>query len=127
VNRPSRIEIVPLAVIAVSFLIAPTPGDGGCFTQTAKDLDPGKFFPAKQDLDCQKCLSCKFDTKTCLAACGPILVATFPDGCFPTERDGVVCLDALQLTGCDGYQSFVADEGSTVPTECDFCPLRTTP
>jgi hypothetical protein len=126
VNRTRAGEIALLAVIALFFLMAPTHGRIGCQTKAADDLDPTKFFAAKQDIDCQKCLDCEIHTQTCLAACGQIVAGTFPTDCFPNVRDGEVCLDALQATGCEGYGSFVADEGSTIPTECDFCPPMAT-
>ena len=48
---------------------------------------------------------------------------TFPVNCYPVVHDGEVCLDALQVASCADYASFKADQGSTIPTECVFCPL----
>lgn len=117
-----RGELVRLALVALFFLAAPTAGDiGGC-SQIAEDLDPAKFFDAKQRLDCVRCMECHFDTDTCTRACGEAVNPGFPDGCYPLVHDGEVCLDALEAASCDDYTSYVADQGSTVPTECDFCP-----
>jgi hypothetical protein len=114
-----------LAIVALLFLAAPTPGDIGSCNQGVGDLDPVKFFSGKQDIDCEKCQECGFTTHACTLACSTTLEAsTFPVGCEPVEQDGEVCLDALQATGCTGYASFVADQGATAPTECDFCPPR---
>ncbi len=121
--RPSRSEILRLAAIALLFLAAPTAGDiGGC-SQTASDLDATKFFAAKQEVDCRRCNACDLGTQACIAACGALIPQTFPEGCYPVVHDGEVCLDALEAASCNDYRGFVADEGSVVPTECDFCPL----
>ena len=55
---------------------------------------------------------------------GGIEASLFPPGCFPVVHDGEVCLNALLAADCDDYREFVADEGRTVPTECNFCPPR---
>jgi hypothetical protein len=105
------------------FLAAPTAGDIGSCNQSPDTLDPAKFFDAKQNIDCDKCLACGFLSHTCERDCGAASVGgTFPPGCYPLEHDGEVCLDALEAAGCTDYQSFVADQGATLPTECDFCP-----
>ena len=115
-------ELARLAVIALFFLAAPTAGDIGSCSQSADDLDPTKFFDAKQNVDCQRCLDCNISSKACTLACGPDQKLTFPVDCYPVEHDGEVCLDALQVASCADYVSFTADQGSTIPTECDFCP-----
>lgn len=120
--RPS--EIARLALMALFFLLAPTPGDIGSCNQAPDALDPDKFFPTKQVIDCQRCTECDIVTQTCKRACSPLVGGTFPAGCYPLVHDGDVCLDALEAASCSAYQSYVADEGATVPTECDFCPPR---
>jgi hypothetical protein len=123
-RSPSRLEIARLALVALFFLAAPTAGDiGGC-NQRGDDLDPNKFFASKQYMDCQRCTDCGLTTQTCVKACGQLMGGAFPDGCYPVEHDGEVCLDALQVASCDDYRHYVSDEESTVPTECDFCPPR---
>jgi hypothetical protein len=121
---PSVRELARVAFVALVFLAAPTAGDIGSCNQTADGLDPNKFFLAKQAVDCQRCQDCGFTTTACTTACGAAMGGTFPDQCYPVEHDGEVCLDALLAASCGDYQSYVADEGSTVPTECDFCPPR---
>jgi len=116
-------ELLRLAVIALFFLAAPTAGDIGSCSQTASDLDAAKFFDAKQNLDCERCQACDLATEPCALACGVTLAQSFPDHCYPVVHDGEVCLDALRASSCVDYQSYMADEGATIPTECDFCPL----
>jgi hypothetical protein len=38
-------------------------------------------------------------------------------------HDGEVCLNALDAASCDDYEQYVANQGATIPTECNFCPL----
>lgn len=117
-------QVLRLSVVALFFLAGPTAGDiGGC-NQAAEDLDPQKFFSTKQNLDCERCLDCQIITGACDVACGEAVEAVFPQGCYPLVHDGEVCLDALQIASCDDYRGFMADQGSTVPTECNFCPPR---
>lgn len=122
----SRIPFVAklqLALVAIFFLAAPTAGDiGGC-GQKDDDLDPKKFFDAKQVSDCQRCVSCGFTTMACARACQRKAIGgSFPTGCFPLVHDGEVCLHALSAASCGDYKQYVADDGATAPTECDFCP-----
>jgi len=117
-------EIAPLALVAFFVLLAATPGDIGSCNEAPDALDPNKFFASKQAIDCQRCTQCDIVTETCLKSCTPLLGGTFPTGCYPLVHDGEVCLDALLAASCSAYQGYVADEGSTVPTECDFCPPR---
>ena len=120
-------EIARVALVSLFFLAAPTAGDiGGC-GQTAEDLDAMKFFDTKQTVDCRRCLECALLTDTCELACGAALPITFPDGCYPLVHDGEVCLDALEVASCDDYQNYMADQGATIPTECNFCPPREAP
>jgi hypothetical protein len=120
--RPS--EIARLALIALFFLAAPVAGDIGSCGQSPDGLDPTKFFDAKQGIDCQQCTACGISTHTCTLACGPARGGVFSPMCYPVEHDGEVCLDALLAASCSTYQSYVADQDPTVPTECDFCPPR---
>lgn len=124
-QRPSRAAVIRLAVAVLFFTAAPTAGDiGGC-GQAENDLDPGKFFAAKQGVDCDRCTACGLTTKACDKACAPgLLVRDFAPGCVPLEHDGEVCVDALAAAGCGDYASYMADENSTIPTECNFCPPR---
>jgi hypothetical protein len=117
-------ERLVLTVVALFFLAAPTAGDVGCFATSPVELDPNKFFLAKQEDDCAACLDCGFTTSYCKVACGPRMGGAFPPLCYPLVQDGEVCLHALEATSCDDYAAYVSDQGATVPTECDFCPPR---
>jgi hypothetical protein len=123
--RPPRpTEVARLALLALVFLAAPVAGDIGSCNQSPDALDPTKFFGSKQAIDCERCTDCGLVTNACTVACGAPLGSAFPPMCYPVEHDGEACLDALLAASCSDYQSFVADEGATVPTECDFCPPR---
>jgi hypothetical protein len=122
--RVQPAELARLAVIALFFLAAPTAGDIGSCGQRADDLDAAKFFDEKQNIDCARCEACVLTSQACTLACGPTVTLAFPANCYPVVHDGEVCLDALQAASCADYQSFTADQGSTVPTECLFCPPR---
>lgn len=112
------------ALILALVCMAPTAGNIGSCGQEAQFLDSNKFFSTKQFTDCSRCTECAIFTEACSRACQNIaIVGTFPDGCFPLVHDGEVCLDALDVASCDDYASYMADEGATIPTECDFCPL----
>lgn len=121
-TRRLRLPSLPLALTALFFLTAPYSGDYGCFTDQAADLDPNKFFLSKQADDCAACMACNFTTNDCMRACGPPMGGAFPYGCYPLIQDGEVCLRALEAASCSDYQSYVSDQGATIPTECDFCP-----
>jgi len=123
-SAPSPGETLRLALIAIFFLAAPVAGDIGSCSEPAAALDPTKFFDTKQETDCQHCLDCHLTTATCAADCGALAGGSFPQGCYPLVHDGEVCLNALGAASCADYASYVADEGATVPTECDFCPPR---
>ncbi len=121
-------EIVRLGVVALLFLAAPVAGDIGSCNESAGALDPTKFFEAKQATDCQRCMECGLHTNPCTAACGKSLLEdAFPTNCVPLVHDGEVCLDALLAASCSDYEGYVADQGATTPTECDFCPLSSAP
>ncbi len=117
-------ELGRLALVALFVLVGPTPGDIGSCNEAPDDLDATKFFDTKQQIDCQRCTECDIITATCLKVCMPLTGGTFPTGCYPLVHDGEVCLDALLAASCGAYKSYVADQGATVPTECDFCPPR---
>jgi hypothetical protein len=123
-NRVRPSEIGRLALIALFVLVAPTPGDIGSCNEAPDALDPAKFFLTKQEVDCQRCTQCDIVTQTCKRDCTVLQGGTFPAQCYPLVHDGEVCLDALLAASCSAYQSYVADERATIPTECDFCPPR---
>lgn len=113
------------AVLLLFFAAAPVAGDIGSCGQTAEDLDPLKFFARKGGIDLTRCNDCGFETVTCQnLRAGKLETTSFPDNCYPLVHDGEVCLDALMAASCDEYESYVADEGRTVPGECNFCPPR---
>lgn len=123
-GRPGA-RAIRLAITLLFFTAAPTAGDIGSSCQPEDDLDPPRFWGAKQALDCQRCDECQLTSMACSRACSAGLIFTeFPAGCGPVVHDGEVCLDALVVASCTDYAAFMADEGSTIPTECDFCPLR---
>jgi hypothetical protein len=126
-HAPRWSEVLRVAVRALGallFLAAPTAGDIGSCTASPADLDPNKFFVDKQAIDCERCQECGFVTATCARACGAPMGGTFAPLCYPLVHDGEVCFDALLSASCGTYASYVSDEGSTVPTECDFCPAE---
>jgi hypothetical protein len=123
--HPSRRAPLGWLALALFFSAAPTAGDIGSCGQAPDDLDGEKFFGSKQALDCRRCGECGFTTKACDRACAPALEqSAFPAGCYPLVHDGEVCLDALTAASCKEYEAYVADEGATVPTECNFCPAE---
>jgi hypothetical protein len=125
---PRRGELLRLIFVALFVLAAPTAGDIGSCNQTLADLDARKFFVAKEQIDCEKCLECGYVTETCGRACDLEPNQTsFPEGCYPLIHDGEACLNALDAASCDKYLAYVADSGAAVPTECNFCPLGSRP
>ncbi len=113
-----------LAVLVALMAMAPTAGNIGSCGQEAVPLDAEKFFEAKRAIDCARCSDCPVFSKACTVACGDAPSSgELPAGCVPLVHDGEVCLDALSAASCSDYESFMADEGATIPTECDFCPL----
>ncbi|HZF55683.1 MAG TPA: hypothetical protein VE093_44015 [Polyangiaceae bacterium] len=122
---PRAHEIARLAALLLLFLAAPTAGDIGSCGESPADLDAVKFFRAKEFIDCGMCFECGMVTLACERACDPNPNQTaFPLGCYPLVHDGEVCLNALGASGCDEYRGFMADQGATVPTECNFCPPK---
>ncbi len=121
--RITKGTIARLAVAVLFFTAAPTAGDIGSCGQAPDDLDPQKFFSAKEKQDCEKCLACNITTNACELACEPFLdQSEFPAHCYPLVHDGEVCLHALQASSCADYRQFMNDFTPTIPTECNFCP-----
>lgn len=123
-TRNSHAKCIALALLALLFCTAPTPGDiGGCGQKPA-ELDPGIFFASKANIDCRRCAECGLDSRACRTACDSpqSYPATFPARCVPLVHDGEVCLRALLVAGCEQYDSYMSDRSPSVPTECNFCP-----
>jgi hypothetical protein len=122
IRRPGGSALLPIALALLS--AAPSVGNLGSCGQQAELLDAEKFFRAKASIDCNRCTECGIITSACEDACAQRLDAdAFPEGCYPLVHDGEVCLDALDAAGCGTFEAFVAEEGATFPTECDFCPI----
>jgi hypothetical protein len=119
-----RAEVLRLAAAVVLFCAAPTAGDIGSCNQPEQVLDAHAFFLEKKKIDCVQCLSCGLTTRACDNACSvnASVPSSFPPHCLPLVHDGEVCIDALAVASCSDYASYVADQGSTTPSECDFCP-----
>lgn len=118
-------EIARLSLVLLLFVAAPAVGDIGSCGQSLQELDAVKFFSAKEAIDCDKCHVCGITTAACGRACDFTPNQTsFPEGCIPLVHDGEVCLNALDASDCDDYRRFMLDSGTTVPTECNFCPPR---
>ncbi len=107
--------------------IAPVVGDIGSCGQAPEELDPYKFFALKAQIDCAQCEDCGLHTRACAAACGFEAAPELPAGCYPLVHDGEVCLHKLNMASCDEYRDHMADEGASIPTECNFCPLEEAP
>jgi hypothetical protein len=123
-----RFEILHLTAVLLLVVAAPTVGDIGSCGAKPTDLDAPTFFKEKAAIDCARCRECGFKTMTCARACDPTQTPkAFPVGCFPITHDGEVCLNALEATDCQGYGTFVSDQGASIPTECNFCPLEGAP
>ncbi len=118
-----RRTIATSAVLAL-LAMAPSVGNIGSCGQEAELLDAEKFFRAKATIDCNQCTECGFVTPICEDACsgGPVPDEFFVQ-CFPLVHDGEVCLDVLRASTCGDYEGFTAEEGATIPTECNFCPI----
>lgn len=124
-RRPpvTRSSVLRLAIAILFFTAAPTAGDIGSCGQAPDELDPVKFFSAKELKDCEKCHLCGITTQACVLACEPYLdQSDFPRHCYPLVHDGEVCLHALDTASCDEYRQFMNDLTPTIPTECNFCP-----
>ena len=126
-----RLASLRLVVVVCLTLLctAPTPGDVGGCGQPAQDLDADAFFQQKRRIDCRHCEDCGFSTETCEQACADEELTTdgFPAGCYPLVHDGEVCLRALDDASCSEYRTYVDDDSSRVPSECNFCPPREEP
>jgi hypothetical protein len=114
---------VSVALVALLFCTAPTPGDVGGCGQKPQELDPGVFFASKEAIDCRRCGECGIESRACSNACQApdTYPTTFPDRCLPLVHDGEVCLRKLQYASCSDYASYMS-ESPSVPTECNFCP-----
>jgi hypothetical protein len=127
-GRPRKLEILRLAAVLLLAVAAPVVGDIGSCGEPPADLDAAEFFRDKAGVDCARCGECGFATAACTRACDPKQAPTsFDEGCFPIRHDGEVCLHALEAASCEIYAAFVADQGATVPTECNFCPAEGQP
>jgi hypothetical protein len=118
-----------IGAIGVALLgLAPSAGNIGSCGQEAVPLDAEKFYGAKVVIDCRQCTECGIRTAQCAFACRGEIPEdpSFPNGCLPLVHDGEVCLDALRAASCGAYESYVADQGATIPTECNFCPVDET-
>ncbi|HMY19026.1 MAG TPA: hypothetical protein PKA58_22025 [Polyangium sp.] len=123
-----RLATLPLTAILLLFVAAPTVGDIGSCGEQPVELDPKAFFEKKAALDRERCRECAIQSAACTRARDPKQTPTeFPKGCYPIVHDGDVCLRALEATDCSEYATFVADQGATIPTECNFCPLEGAP
>jgi len=123
-----RVEITRIILILLLVVAAPTVGDIGSCGEAPVDLDGAGFFREKAKVDCARCGECSLSTALCTAACtGAGLPTAFPEGCFPIVHDGEVCLRAIEAASCENFTTFVADQGATIPTECNFCPPEDKP
>ncbi|WP_437594188.1 hypothetical protein [Sorangium sp. So ce1000] len=120
-------EIAGAAALLLFVGIAPVVGDIGSCGQAPEELDPNKFFALKAQIDCDQCRGCRLRTRACDAACGFEAAPELPAGCYPLVHDGEVCLRKLKTASCDEYRGYTADEGASIPTECNFCPLEEAP
>ena len=120
-SRPALLR----AAVAALACLAPGAGNIGSCGQEAQPLDATKFLTQKNAVDCAGCIECGLATGPCTQACDGVVPAdaSFPEGCLPLVHDGEVCLDALRAASCDELSAYVADEGATIPTECNFCPV----
>ena len=120
---PTRAELALAATLALVFGAAPTVGDIGSCGDQASSLDESAFLAARKAVDCSRCTQCGLKSQTCAAACNPDAPGDYgwPSTCFPLQRDGVVCIDALEAASCGDYATYVSDTAPTEPSECDFC------
>jgi hypothetical protein len=124
-KRISSRAVVRLGLLLLFFTAAPTVGDIGSCGQAPDELDPTRYFTAKESLDCLKCTQCNLlgQSEACVRACEPALDQTeFPRDCYPLAHDGEVCLHVLRASDCNDYRQFMSDIAPTIPTECNFCP-----
>lgn len=122
-KRTGAGTVLRLAIVLLFFTAAPTVGDIGACGQAPDEMDPVKFFTAKDEVDCQKCVACGIVSQACNVACDiGLSQEDFPADCRPLVHDGEVCLNALGASGCGAYRQYMSDLAPTIPTECNFCP-----
>jgi hypothetical protein len=121
----ARRETVVLALVALAFVAAPTPGDVGGCGKTATALSPSGFARGRKTVDCRRCTDCDLHTQRCARACDPSAPSDvqIPDTCHPLLHDGEVCLDALLAASCSDYATYMDDVAPATPSECTFCRL----
>jgi hypothetical protein len=119
----TRAEGAFVAVVAVLFCAAPTPGDVGGCGRTPVELDEGDFAYSRKLVDCERCRACGLATERCTRACdGPIDgYARFPKTCRPLRHDGDVCIRALRVATCAESSRYLDDAIGETPPECEFC------
>ena len=120
-----RRELGAIALVALAFVAAPTPGDVGGCGKTATALSPKAFANGRKTVDCRRCTECGLHTQRCARACDPAAPSDVdvPDTCHPIFHDGEVCLDALLAASCSDYAAYVDDVAPATPSECTFCRL----
>lgn len=112
-------------LLCAALSLAPTVGDvGGCGTDPTL-LEPEIYAYARKVRDCAKCQECGVGSMRCARACDEEAAPEFvlPPTCRPLLHDGEVCLRALDAASCETFARYVADEGATSPSECNFCVL----
>jgi len=125
---PAQLLKLALGFLALAFCAAPVPGDVGGCGQEPQELDPEIFFWSKQSIECEHCRDCGLTTAACERACGEVLVQSdFPEACVPLVHDGEVCLRVLDDGDCDDFSAYMSDAAPSVPTECNFCPVKGAP
>ena len=114
-----------VALVSLVFGTGPTVGDIGSCGRSTTLLDAAAFAAARKGRDCERCGACGLRSTRCTRACDPKASPDFvlPSTCFPLERDGEVCLRALEAASCDDYAAFMDDAAPAVPSECAFCAL----
>jgi hypothetical protein len=126
--RPASAIKLAIGFVALAFCAAPVPGDVGGCGQEPRELDPELFFWSLQRYQCDHCLECGLSTRACARACSDeLLQSEFPADCAPLVHDGEVCLRVMRDDGCGDYEQYMSDSAPTIPTECDFCPVRGAP
>ncbi|XXX82278.1 hypothetical protein WMF30_26315 [Sorangium sp. So ce134] len=127
VGRLRASETAGVAALLLLVGVAPVVGDIGSCGQAPEELDPYKFFALKAQIDCDQCEDCGLSTRACAAACSFEAAPELPPGCYPLVHDGEACLHKLKFASCGEYRDHMADEGASIPTECNFCPLEEAP
>ncbi|UQA56613.1 hypothetical protein [Polyangium aurulentum] len=121
-TRVHASEVARIAAVLLLVVAAPTVGDIGSCGAPPDDLDPAKFFRAKAEVECERCVACDLATAACVRACNDPAQTELEVGCYPLVHDGEACLDAIEASPCSTFETFVADQGASIPTECNFCP-----